>query len=536
MMNLKTRGRIIVLVILAALPALLLMVYSAVDRRAAAADQARQEIARIVRLAAMQQRQVVEGARQMMAASAEILSMLQNDRRRCREYFRSLLNQNRQTYHSMGLFLENGKLFCNAATWQDKTTYGGDRLYFRLAKETRKFAVGEYQIGRVTGLAGINFGYPVTDPEHNVTGVAFAGLDLESLGRMAEATPLPPGGVLNVFDVKGIIVAHKPAAAGIIGVKLEHAEAVKEVLDGREGVFEAKGPDGVDRLFAHEVVIQNPDGAYPLRVMVSVPLNEVFADANRALIRDLVGLIVATLFLLIGAWYGAGLFVIRKIEALLGAAARMRAGDLNARTGIRYGEEELGQLARAFDDMAQALQQREQDLHEQAITDPLTGLYNRRYLKELLPRELVRGKRSGESIALILADIDHFKRVNDTFGHEAGDRVLTTVGALIKSNVRGSDIACRYGGEEFALVLPETGTEAAQRRAEDIRLALGQLNLNYLGKPIGRITISLGIALFPEHGEDMDTLLRAADEALYDAKGAGRDRVVVSTEEKAERI
>jgi diguanylate cyclase (GGDEF)-like protein len=308
------------------------------------------------------------------------------------------------------------------------------------------------------------------------------------------------------------------------------------MLEGREGVFEAKGTDGVDRLFAHEVVIQNPDGAYPLRVMVSVPLNEVFADANRALIRDLVGLIVATLFLLIGAWYGAGLFVIRKIEALLSAAARMRAGDLNARTGVRYGEEELGQLARAFDDMAQALQQREQDLHEQAITDPLTGLYNRRYLKELLPRELVRGKRSGESIALILADIDHFKRVNDTFGHEAGDRVLTTVGALIKGNVRGSDIACRYGGEEFALVLPETGTEAAQRRAEDIRLALGQLSLNYLGKPIGRITISLGIALFPEHGEDMDTLLRAADEALYDAKGAGRDRVVVSTEEKAERI
>ncbi len=536
MMHLKTRGRILVLVILAALPALLLMVYSAVDRRAAAADQARREIARIVRLAARQQRQVIEGARQMMAASAEILSMLQNDRRRCREYFRSLLNQNRQTYHSMGLFLANGNLFCNAATWQDKTTYGGDRLYFRLAKETRKFTVGEYQIGRVTGLAGINFGYPVTDPEHNLTGVVFAGLDLESLGRMAEATPLPPGGVLNVFDVEGIIVAHKPAAAGTIGVKLKRAEVVKEMLDGREGVFEAKGTDGVDRLFAHEVVIQNPDGAYPLRVMVSVPLNEVFADANRALIRDLVGLIVATLFLLIGAWYGAGLFVIRKIEALVSAAARMRAGDLNARTGVRYGEEELGQLARAFDDMAQALQQREQDLLEQAITDPLTGLYNRRYLKELLPREFVRGKRSGESIALILADIDHFKRVNDTFGHEAGDKVLTTVGALIKGNVRGSDIACRYGGEEFALVLPETGTEAAQRRAEDIRLALGQLNLNYLGKPIGRITISLGIALFPEHGEDMNTLLRAADEALYDAKGAGRDRVVVSTEEKAERI
>ena len=260
-----------------------------------------------------------------------------------------------------------------------------------------------------------------------------------------------------------------------------------------------------------------------------MPLNEVFADANRALIRDLIGFIVAILSLLLGAWYGAGLFVLRKIEALVGAAARMRSGDLNARTGIRYGEEELSQLARAFDDMAQALQQRERDLREQAITDPLTGLYNRRYLRELLQRELVRGARAGESIALILMDVDHFKHINDTFGHEAGDIVLTAVGALLRKNVRGSDIACRYGGEEFALVLPETGAESAQRRAEDIRLALGQLELKHLGKRIGKITASLGIALFPVHGEDMDSLLRVADEALYDAKGAGRDRVVVGT-------
>ena len=144
--------------ILAAFPALLFTVYSAAERRASTENQARAELMRLVKLAAMQQWQVVEGARQMMAASSQILFTLLSDRRRCTEYFASLLAQNRGAYHSMGLFASDGQLFCNAASWRDKV-YSGDRLYFRLAKETGRFAVGEYQACRVTGKAGINFGF-----------------------------------------------------------------------------------------------------------------------------------------------------------------------------------------------------------------------------------------------------------------------------------------------------------------------------------------------------------------------------------------
>src|SRR6266511_306065 len=201
MAKLKTRARIFVLVILAALPALLLTVYSAIERRVSTENQARAELGRLVKLAAMQQWQVVEGARQMMVASSQILFTLLNDRRRCTEYFASLLAQNRETYHSMGLFRSDGQLFCNAASWRDKV-YSGDRLYFRLAKETGRFAIGEYQVGRVTGQDGINFGFLVKDADNKVYAVAFAGLDLENLGRMAEATPLPPEGILSVVDVK----------------------------------------------------------------------------------------------------------------------------------------------------------------------------------------------------------------------------------------------------------------------------------------------------------------------------------------------
>jgi diguanylate cyclase (GGDEF)-like protein len=131
---------------------------------------------------------------------------------------------------------------------------------------------------------------------------------------------------------------------------------------------------------------------------------------------------------------------------------------------------------------------------------------------------------------VILIDLDHFKSINDKYGHEAGDRVLTAVGSLFRIKVRGSDIACRYGGEEFALVLHETGAEAARRRAEDLRGAISRLDAGLPGDPGVRITASFGVALFPEHGENPDSLLRAADEALYAAKGAGRDRVVLSGE------
>jgi len=281
-------------------------------------------------------------------------------------------------------------------------------------------------------------------------------------------------------------------------------------------------------VFTHEVVTQNPDGAFPLRVIVAVPLQQIFADANRALVRDLVGIVLATAFLLVGAWFGAEWFVLRKIRAIVGAAERMRSGELSARTGIRYGREELGQLARVFDDMAEVLEQREQLLQKQAITDPLTGLYNRRYFAELLPREMIRAERGGTSVAVILMDLDYFKRINDTLGHEAGDLALKSIGVLLRSKVRGSDIACRHGGEEFALVLPQADAEAAQRRTEDIRVAVERLVLSYRGKPMGRMTASFGIALYPSNAGDMDSLLRAADRALYEAKGAGRNRIALS--------
>lgn len=162
------------------------------------------------------------------------------------------------------------------------------------------------------------------------------------------------------------------------------------------------------------------------------------------------------------------------------------------------------------------------ELRDQAIRDPLTGLFNRRHLDDMVPRLIERASRSSKPISVILLDLDHFKKVNDTYGHRAGDVVLEKLGQLALSTTRPGDIACRYGGEEFVLVLPEAELDAAVERTEELRQSFANLKIPELGfnKPP---TVSAGIAVFPEHGKTQDDLLQSADVALYKAKEAGRD-------------
>lgn len=167
-------------------------------------------------------------------------------------------------------------------------------------------------------------------------------------------------------------------------------------------------------------------------------------------------------------------------------------------------------------------------LRHQAIRDPLTGLFNRRFMLETLERELYRMQRKESSLGIIMLDLDHFKRFNDSFGHAAGDAVLSALGQMLLNKVRKEDVACRYGGEEFTVILPETSKQTAYERAEELRQLVHGLHLEHHGQSLGGITISLGVAVYPQHGEDPEALLRAADKALYQAKHAGRNRVVAA--------
>lgn len=533
MNNLSTRARIIVLVMLGVLPMLAVVLYRAWDERAHAIMDARKDLQSIAMLAAQQEAQIIEGAKQTMVAISLLTTATRNDTARCNDYLAALLSKSAGLYHSIGIYGADRVLQCNAIPWQGRL-YSPDRLYIRLALETGKFAIGEYQIGRVTKQQGINLGYPITDAAGKITGVAFIGLSLKSLNKVTATVPLPERGALTVIDRDGIVLARYPPAAEEVGSKFPSPQVLQAVLAARVGQIEAKGDDGIDRLVAFHAVADNPDGGIPIRVIVSVPVSVVVAGANHAMLRDLAGILIATLLLLILAWYGADVFALRTIRILLGAARQVQAGKLGARTGLAHGKDELAQLGAAFDRMADALQARDadlqralHDLHQQAITDPLTGLHNRRFLHEVLPRELTRAGRNNTPLAVMLMDIDHFKRVNDTYGHAIGDRVLKEVAGATTAAVRAIDLCCRYGGEEFAIVLPDAHVEGARLRAEAIRAAIGTLEVDCAGEKPLRVTVSIGVAIFPGHGIDEDALLRAADAALYQAKGAGRNRVIV---------
>lgn len=168
-------------------------------------------------------------------------------------------------------------------------------------------------------------------------------------------------------------------------------------------------------------------------------------------------------------------------------------------------------------------------LQLEATQDTLTGLFNRRYLDNYCNMEFPRFKRTFTPVAVIMLDIDHFKIFNDQYGHDTGDMVLSEVAAFLKKSIRGSDFACRFGGEEFMLIMPNSNLDVARERAESIREGVKHIQILKDGKPISKITISAGISMFPDQGETQATVIKAADEALYQAKETGRDRVCIAT-------
>jgi diguanylate cyclase (GGDEF)-like protein len=166
-----------------------------------------------------------------------------------------------------------------------------------------------------------------------------------------------------------------------------------------------------------------------------------------------------------------------------------------------------------------------------SMRDPLTGLWNRRYLEETMTRELPRARRTNTGIGAIILDLDHFKNLNDTFGHDAGDFVLAQVAELLRHATRGSDIACRFGGEEFGVILPGASLEHTRNKAEAIRGAFAGMSLQFEGAPLGSITLSAGVAALPPGKQDWAQVMRMADKALYTAKQAGRNRVIAVAED-----
>jgi diguanylate cyclase (GGDEF)-like protein len=275
--------------------------------------------------------------------------------------------------------------------------------------------------------------------------------------------------------------------------------------------------------------------------VVEITQEEAYGQTAR--MRRLTLMIVAALLVGIGLTaYLLGLTVVRPLERLTAGATRVAGGDLEVTVPV-VDRGEVGHLTQGFNYMVKRLRQardelaaantalsgKNEELQKLSITDPLTGLNNRRHLTEVLASEVARARRLNHSFAVLMIDLDHFKQYNDTYGHLAGDRLLSQISLLFRDSIRSIDYAARYGGEEFLLLVHETGSADAARVADRIRKRVAAETFGDGPQPTGRITVSIGIAIFPTQGDGTEAIIASADGALYEAKRLGRNRVVVAS-------
>ena len=257
-------------------------------------------------------------------------------------------------------------------------------------------------------------------------------------------------------------------------------------------------------------------------VVAEITAEEAYAQVKQ--LRDMTALLVMGLLVVVGfIAYWLGLLIVRPLDRLTTGAAEVAGGDLEV--DLPVGRGEVGYLTEVFNGMVDRLREGRQQLEELLVTDPLTGISNRRHLMETMTNEARRSRRSKKSFAILMVDVDHFKKFNDTHGHIAGDEALKAVAEVLQGATREIDHVARYGGEEFLVVLPDTDIPGAVRAAERIRERLAKRSVA-VGERSVKLTVSTGVAEFPIDGDSREDLVLSADTALYQAKRRGRDRVV----------
>jgi diguanylate cyclase (GGDEF)-like protein len=515
--TLNTRAKLVALLLLVIIPYSSLLIYSTYDRYQLLRRDAQAETLHLAKA-------VAESQRELIGHTFQLLDALKNDETiQAREtMLPSFWHYFKKTYSNFHVADAHGNIVCSGISLSAAVNVR-DRQDFQDVLASKKGVVGDLSLSRTSGLYSLMLREPLLDKRGQVAAVISAQISSSQFGAALSSVPLPNHGELIIADRTGKVIVHQPESADWAGGSLpgEFAEAIAAASGG---VMEAKGLDGILRIYGVSKVGQGSgDG---LRVVVGFPKSEIEREVNRSLIRNVVTIVLVIVLVLLTAWFGVDALVLRKIQVMIGTIQKLKEGQTSARTGLRYGVDELSHIARAIDEAAAGLERLLNLLREQTIHDPLTSLYNRRFLDESLKQELSKAKRDGKSVGVIMIDIDHFKKINDTHGHKMGDVVLVAVANALMDNVRGGDIVCRFGGEEFAIVLPGANLAITLGRAEALRSIVGQIKFDGLGIPVEPVTISLGAAIYPEHGDSEEALLKSADRALYAAKSAGRNRAI----------
>ncbi len=351
------RARLLLLVLLALIPARSLGIYTAWEMREAARAEALRDAMRLARIASTAGERLVEETHQILIILARLPEVRRQNASACNTLFADLLKPY-PYYSNLGVAKPNGEVFCSAVTY-DGVANIGDRTYFQRAVERRDFATGEYQIGRITGKAVINFGYPVLDGVGQVAAIVFSGLDLSWLNRLLAESRLPEDSTITVVDGTGQVLARYPEPQMWVGKYFPDAPFIRAAIDQQnEGTVEGSGLDGTSRLFAF-TPLHFGERERSAFVYIGIPRDSAFAKVNQIDKQSLVGFGGVLVCAALVTWIGSQVLILRPVTTLVQTMRQLGAGNLSARTGLPHTPSEVGRLASALDEMAEGLETRQ---------------------------------------------------------------------------------------------------------------------------------------------------------------------------------
>lgn len=360
-------------------------------------------------------------------------------------------------------------------------------------------------------------GVPVQRGNARVLGALVARANFASLAQAFQSFDTRLVGHVYLATERGMLIADSSAGPDGQQTKSLSPEISDRLLAADGSLVEYRDEKGVE-------VVGNAQRLSQAPWFTAADMSAADAYRQALRLRNLAIAVIGVVLVIIAiiAYWLASL-VARPLARLTGAAVKVAAGDLSG--GLpAAGRGEVGYLIQVFNTMVESLRHSREELERLSRTDSLTGLANRRHLMSLLQQEIERSRRSDQPFSILMLDVDHFKKYNDDYGHQAGDEVLVRLGTVLRNAIRPYDCAARYGGEEFMVVLSGVSLDDARECGERIRKRVRAEEIDG-----GPMTVSIGVAEYPSHGDNEDAIIGQADTALFRAKRAGRDRVVCAS-------
>jgi GGDEF domain-containing protein len=543
-----------ILAVVAVAPLLLERIHNEEFDRSERIEGAYKQAIDVARQGAAEQNQAIAAARAVLQVVASTRAAFNLSDDKCNQFLGTIAKP-APWFRTLSIANLQGRIICSSLP----DAIGLDvsqRPHFSKAVDTGDFVLSDYFTGTLDNSPRITLALAQRGPNGAAAAVLLGVLDLSWLERVAKAF-VPPSGLMLIVDGGGTILAQYPNQQNSIGQNFKGHPLVRAMLSQPEGIVTETAFDGVRRIFGYA---QLP--GTKTRIAVGLDEKEVLARANREMWKAFAEAAAVAGLVLLGIWFGGERLLVRPIRALADTAGRIGSGEDKTHAADLPWAAEFVPLAVAFDDMAAKLSAREQELRdsndqlrELAHVDALTGLANRRTFNELLMSEWKLAANLRQPIAVLMIDVDFFKKFNDHYGHIQGDACLRKVSNIllegtraradapsptlenelppsfhrIAGRVRRADFAARYGGEEFAVLLQGADLDAALLVAERLRSGVENLLMAHAGAPWGFVSISIGAAsVLPLERDNPQNLTESADASLYQAKRQGRNRVATS--------